>query len=302
MNFDSYRIFYIPKGKGYRKIVTYKDLKQRAYHNAVNRLIYRRILPSKFAKAYSKNRSIVVNARTHMFNDTFICMDIEDFFPSINHKILIRQLFCALNQSRVKKVSKEDCIEIVKSCAISEKGLAVGLIPSPALANLYLKNFDNILYGKLKKMSLDHVLYTRYADDIVISFRGFEDHFCDVKKLVEQTLVPFRLKLNNYKTRKVSFETSNHVRITGISICRREDNFRFLSAGRKRKNELYQMAIKCFENAANISSYEKQRVKGLESFVLSVEGKSYESTYSEGMLVKLKQLGFDSLHDLVRAL
>ena len=62
------------------------------------------------------------------------------------------------------------------------------------------------------------------------------------------------------------------------------------------------MSIRCFECGEKSSALEKQRVKGLESFILSVEGRSYESTYSMGMLAKLKQLGFESLHELIAKL
>ncbi len=47
------------------------------------------------------------------------------------------------------------------------------------LVVVYLKEFDGILYGKLKKLELENVIYTRYADDICISFK---DNDCNHEK------------------------------------------------------------------------------------------------------------------------
>ena len=43
-------------------------------------------------------------------------------------------------------------------------------------------------------------------------------------------------------------------------------------------------------------------IKGNESFILSVEGKEYEKCYSENMKKIIKEYGYDSLHDMIRAI
>ena len=44
------------------------------------------------------------------------------------------------------------------------------------LSNIYLKPFDIQLYNKLKRLKCDNIIYTRYVDDMVISFKKIENH------------------------------------------------------------------------------------------------------------------------------
>ncbi|NFD75842.1 hypothetical protein FC826_03005 [Clostridium botulinum] len=295
--------FYIPKKNGYRKIVTYKDgdNKRREFHQRVARLLYKRILPSKFAKAYIKKRSIIINAKCHMYNDIFLTFDVKDFFQSINHNWMIEKLFYEINLNHKKKVNKVICSQIVKSCSVSRKGLAIGLIPSPVLANIYLKNFDNILYGNLRAMGMNHVIYTRYADDLVISYRGTDIKNIDkIKKIVCENLKKFGLKINDNKCRVIDLNKSNHVKITGINITKEIDNNRKLSVGRKRKDDLYRLAIELAQKSPEErSEYEIGKIRGLQSFVLSVEGKEYEKCYSKNMMTIVNKLGYSTLKDLI---
>ena len=69
--------------------------------------------------------------------------------------------------------------------------------------------------------------------------------------------------------------------------------------GRALKNELFWDAVACYE----IQDMEEiQRLKGLQSIVLSVEKNGYESCYLQGMLSCLSELGFESLKDLIDSL
>lgn len=306
MQNSSLKIRYIPKRRGYRKIVTYKNGEQelRNFHRNVNMLISKRVIQSKFAKAYIKNRSIISNAKEHMYNDIFIMVDIKDFFQSINHTRMTNLLFREINKGNKKTtVTKVTCRKIVESCSISDKGLGVGLVPSPALANIYLKQFDGILYGTLKKMNLENVRYTRYADDMTISYRGISAFSTEIIDTISRLLKRYGLKLNSKKSKIIDLEKSNHVRVTGIIISKGQNNNRVLTVGRKRKNELYQNAIKLVKKEkSNRSESEINRVKGMQSFILSVEGIEYENTYSEGMQKVITDLGYRSLKEMIDSL
>ena len=176
--------------------------------------------------------------------------------------------------------------------------------PSPALANIYLKEFDTKLYAWLKKQEIPRVIYTRYADDITISFKGSSgDHTSTVNQIVEHVeklLGDFYLELNPRKTRIIDLNRSNHVRITGINLVRDEANRRTLTVGRKRKDELFYSAVDALRKGE--SREEILRIKGMQSFVLSVEGEGYEATYSYNMKSIVEQLGFSSLKELIDTL
>ena len=45
-----------------------------------------------------------------------------------------------------------------------------------------------------------------------------------------------------------------------------------------------------------------QKIKGMQSFILSVEGEAYEDSYSSNMKNAIKELGFNSLKELIDSL
>ena len=301
-----YKTFYIPKAKGYRKIVTYISPESALYryHTDACQSLERHIQHSKFAKAYIKHRSIITNAQAHLYNDIFICLDIHNFFQSLNHKKLITVLYHEINKTSRKQFTKEQCEALVKSCSLSHTGISIGLKPSPALANIYLKEFDTKLYAWLKKQNIANVIYTRYADDITISFKTPTEDYNGVAHAIinytMQLLKDFHLELNARKTRIINLNISNHVRITGINLVRDNTNYRKLTVGRKRKDELFFNAIDAYKSQANKEQI--QKIKGMQSFILSIEGEEYEMTYSRNMKEIIEQLGFTSLKSLIDAL
>lgn len=153
-------------------------------------------------------------------------------------------------------------------------------------------------------MDLSNIIYTRYADDIIISFKTDTKNMLietenSIVALVQSLLKRYGLQINKKKSRSYNLNVSNHVRITGVNITKKSDDYRHLSVGRSLKNKLFWDAIDCFENKKLEAI---QTIKGLQSFVLSIEKEGYESCYSEGMLKKIKDLGFFSLKELIDSL
>ncbi|MDM8365043.1 reverse transcriptase domain-containing protein [Bacillus thuringiensis] len=311
MQNEWYKEKYIKRKNKVRKIITYNDESVREKHSQINRILNEKLMFSKFSKAYIKGTSIFYNAKSHMYNDIFICIDIKKIFNNIDHKILLQTLYYELNKTEenVIKYGRVELKKLIEVCSISSKGLPLGLITSPALANIYLKEFDNILYGKLKKLQLNNVIYTRYADDLTISFKYIEDYL-SIKDViineVSKLLKRYRLEMNDKKERIINLNKSNHVRITGVSIVKNVDNYRQISVGRKVKKELFYKAINAYltfqENPSRMDFLEMKRIKGMESFILSIEKNGYESCYSVGMMRQLEELNFNNLHDLINSL
>lgn len=294
---------YIRTKNKIRKIITYKeDGELRRYHESVVKYLNENTNNSIFAKAYVPHASIYKNAQAHMYNDIFIKMDIKDFFPSINHKYLAECLYFEINKS--SQISRRECYEIVRKCSVGSKGLPLGLVSSPALANLYLKEFDGLLYGKIKKMGLKNPIYTRYADDMVISFQGMPD-LCEITQLIQREvqslLRKFHLTLNERKTEVFNLDCSNHVRITGVSITKSADDYRHISVGRKLKNEIFWSAINMYDQEAKDYA-QIARLKGMYSFVLSIEKNGIEACYSERMRQMITERGYENLRQMINAL
>jgi len=134
-----------------RKIITYKENGElRKYHESVAKFLMDNVIDSKFAKAYIPKSSIYKNAEAHLYNDVFVKLDIKNFFPSINHKYLAERIYFEINKNT--QISRKECYDIVQKCSVGNKGVPLGLVTSPALANIYMKEFDCILYGKIKKL------------------------------------------------------------------------------------------------------------------------------------------------------
>ena len=300
------RISYIKTKNKLRKIVSYRsnDCELRKYHQQINDFLEQRFIPSIFSKGYVKGRSIYDNAQAHMYNDYFIMLDIKDFFYNICHKQLSSKLFYEINITQANQISQKECNDIVSACSVSKRGIPLGFITSPLLSNVYLKEFDGIFYGKLKQMALSNVIYTRYADDLTISFKTD----CTVKlpdtewlivSTADSILKRYGLHLNGHKTRSYNLYVSNHVRITGINVIKDQSGYRSLTIGRSIKKQLYWDALRCLESKDGELI---QHVKGIQSFIISVEKQGYEDCYSSAMKGRLSDLGYKSLKQLIDAL
>lgn len=295
---------YIKTKNKIRKIVTYKEGENplRKKHEQISEYLSKECKSSLFAKAYIEHSSISKNAKAHMYNDIFLFFDVKDFFPSINHQYLTEQLYKELKKRN--SVTINSCSKLVKMCSVYDKGLPLGLVTSPILSNIYMKEFDNVLYGKLKKLMLENVIYTRYADDIVISYKSSEVSdgiIRKIKECVKLCLKRVHLTSNEKKERVYHIKRGGHVRVTGVNIVCDENNYRSLSVGRKKKDRLYYDALK-YICEQKTDSTEGLKIKGYESFVLSVEGMGYEDCYSEKMKEVIRELGFSSLHELIKGI
>ena len=300
------KIRYIRTKNKTRKLVTYRsnECALRVKHEKINQFIVERFIPSIFTKGYVKNRSIFHNALAHLYNDYFIMLDIKDFFPHICHKQLADKLFYEMNLISTGQISRKECNELVDLCSISSRGLPLGFITSPILSNVYMKEFDNIFYGKLKLLGLKNIVYTRYADDMTISFQYLGilppiDTQAQIVNIAVELLSKYGLQLNHRKTRAYNLNLSNHVRVTGVNITKKLDNTRKLTVGRSVKCKLYWDAIKCLETK---DCDQIAHVKGMQSFILSIEKNGYEGCFSEGMLQQVHNHGFKTLKELIDSL
>ncbi|MGG0666999.1 reverse transcriptase domain-containing protein [Lederbergia citrisecunda] len=315
MNKENFQIKRIRRKGKVREIVIYRSDMIRAKHTNIKNFLEENLVFSKFTKAYTKNSSIYNNAKAHMYNDVFIKIDIEKFFNNIDHKILLNTLYKQLNIDKDnKEIGKLEVANLINLCSIYKKGLPLGLVTSPILSNIYLKEFDNILYGKLKKMHLKNIIFTRYADDITISFKNTESpnkEYIDelyrcIINLVGKLLKKYKLKINHQKVKLINLDTSNHVRITGVNIIKINGNYRKLSVGRNKIRDLYFDAIELVgKNKSELSNkdyYKIRQIKGMESFILSIEKKGYEFALSQGMRNIIKEFGYNSLSELISKL
>lgn len=219
----------------------------------------------KNSYGFEKNKNIKMNADVHKNGKYFFKTDIEKFFDSFDLGMIKKTTSYALKlniesiEKRIKKEFKGYNLEILYDAKntlnklqkkeknmynlnmivalLSYNGkLATGSPASPALANLYMRPFDNKVNVWLKNLEVktgQKFNYTRYADDICISSdKKIPDK---VSTYIDKTLKKFKLKMNAEKT---VFQTNKAKNvITGINVTPEG----YLTVGKNKKIEFKQM-------------------------------------------------------------
>ena len=101
---------------------------------------------------FRRGRSPVTNAQAHVGRRFTLCMDLKDFFDTVTEDKLRGRL------------SKEEIAQVIVDGAARQ-----GLPTSPAVANLAAVPMDKAILKLAKKQGWD-IVYTRYADDLSLSF------------------------------------------------------------------------------------------------------------------------------------
>jgi RNA-directed DNA polymerase len=157
-----YSGFTIPKNDGGSRTIHapsegLKALQRRVLHRLLNPLP---IHPA--ATGFVPGRSIVHNARPHLGQGVVINIDLADFFPSIAAE-RVRKAFCGLGWNK-------QAADILTNLCTYEGRLPQGAPTSPAISNLACRRLDARLAALAKK---EGGQFTRYADDITVSFPKF---------------------------------------------------------------------------------------------------------------------------------
>ena len=155
-----YTKFSIPKKHGGHRVISApaKPLKfaQRKLQKALD-VIGK---PSSIACGFVSGKSIIDHAGAHRRKRWVLCIDLKDFFPSINFG-RIRGLFLAPPFNFNVEVAT--CLA---QLCIHENALPQGAPTSPTLSNIIAMALDRALKEVCRNSKCD---VTRYADDICIS-------------------------------------------------------------------------------------------------------------------------------------
>ena len=201
---DLYTEFRIPKKSGgYRTLdAPSPELKelQREILNFLSKDC--KTLPHNAAHAFVKNRNCKTAMQVHQRNSSrwFLKIDIKDFFANCDEEKIKEKLkrIYPLNFFTERQIRW-----IVHTCTLAGK-LPQGAPTSPILSNLYMLDFD---YTLTKQLGTDYV-YTRYADDMLISSRIKFD-YVSIVDVVATYLADEGMHLNHTKTRFGSSNGSN---------------------------------------------------------------------------------------------
>ena len=221
-----YTEYSIPKNSGgYRLISAPSDELKRLQSDIYTTLIKYGAYAHDAAFAYVKDRTCLSALQRHQNKKTkwFYKFDLKDFFPSCTTAFLQKQLsqvypFCIL---------EPDVLNALIKYATYKNALPQGSPLSPLLSNMVMVPFDWAMYYSIRHFN---GVYTRYADDIQISF-PFKKQLSFVEHIIKGHL-PEGLILNYDKSRCGSNSGHNY----NLGLMLNKDNK--ITIGHKKKMEL----------------------------------------------------------------
>jgi len=140
--------------------------------------------------------------------ETVIDVDLANFFGTIDHQILMEMLKIKIKDTKFLRYISRMCKAGVLAegeLIVSEEGVAQGSCCSPALSNVVAHYvIDMWIEDTVKPLTTGKIEMFRYADDLIICCR-YERDAIKVKTALAKRLAKYKLKLNEDKTKLVSF-------------------------------------------------------------------------------------------------
>lgn len=212
---ELYYEFHIPKKSGgLRKI----DAPNDELMNALRKL--KTIFENDFgalyhtsAFAYIRGRSTIDAVKRHQLNESkwFAKYDLSNFFGSTTLEFVLSMFSMVYPFSEIMKypAGRENLAKALE-LAFLDGGLPQGTPISPLITNIMMIPVDFKLSNGLRDFNRQHFVYTRYADDFIISSR-YDFSFREIEKYVCDTLASFAapFTIKSEKTRYGSSAGSN---------------------------------------------------------------------------------------------
>ena len=224
----------IRNNKKERELIKYSESDYgqiaRLLHQHMDDIFRKKYKHSDFSYAYHKGRSIKDCVECHIGSNDFIKLDIKNYFGSISQDVVCKKM---MNDFNIDRRYKDTLDAILSICFVDGK-LPLGLTLSPIISDYYLFDFDNEI-GKMCKDK--NLIYTRYADDIMVSSSCeiTDDLYEEIMSKITNLLNQLKLKLNKNKCIHVNFQNNKtFVKYIGVSIVKGiEGQKNYLSVGKK---------------------------------------------------------------------
>jgi len=269
-----YYTFYIPKQNGKNRRI---DAPEDELMAALRRL--KLILDVEFfypfhtaAFAYVPHRSTVKLMQKHQANKSnwFGKLDFSNFFGSITPEFVMQMLRMIYPFSELFLIEggREE-LQTALDFAFLNGGLPQGTPVSPMLTNILMVPFDHKMSKEIDDVCGSNMVYTRYADDIILSSR-YEFDIKEVEKYINDNLAHFNapMHLNTDKTRYGSRAGQNW----NLGLMLNKDNE--ITVGNNNHRHFKTMLrnyAKCVSTGDPWPLDEVQHVLGLYSYYDSVE-------------------------------
>lgn len=265
--------------KAFRRI----DAPKQELSNALYQLKY--IFEEEFgalyhtsAFAYVKHRSTIDAVKRHQANESkwFGKYDLSNFFGSTTVEFIMSMLSMIFPFSEVVKFpSGRDNLEKALSLCVLHGVLPQGTPISPTITNIMMIPIDHTLSNTLRDFEKNSFVYTRYADDFIISSK-YTFNFRNIGQLIIKTLEEFNapFTLNQEKTRYGSSAGSNW----NLGVVLNKDNN--ITVGYKKKRQFQAMLSSYVMDKLNGHPWIKsdvQTMEGYRNYYRMVEGDTIDA-------------------------
>lgn len=275
-----YETFHIPKKSGgLRRIDAPKPELMNALRNL--KTIFEEDFHALYhtsAFAYVKNRCTVDAVKRHQKNNSkwFGKLDLHDFFGSTTLDYVIKMFSMVFPFSEIVKFPNGEA-ELRKALdlAFLNGGLPQGTPVSPLITNVMMIPVDYKIANAFRDFDKQRFIYTRYADDFIISSKvDFDVH--RVEKLVVDTLHEFGapFTINESKTRYGSSAGRNW----NLGVMLNKDNE--ITVGHKKKRQFQSMLYNYITDKRKGISWPRediQTMQGLHSYYRMVEPETIDA-------------------------
>lgn len=193
-----FNVFQIPKATGGFRTIKAPDDALKDHYTRIAKMLQidLKMLTHNNAYAYVTERSTVDAIKQHQANTSqyFLKVDVEKFFDNCTPMMISTQL------QKIHPLNHHTTLcDNLADFATLDNGLPQGTPLSPILTNLIMIPFDYQFSQWCKEHNL---IYTRYADDLIISSKEsfkFKTIIEKINKILEKE--NYGLTINNNKTR-----------------------------------------------------------------------------------------------------
>ena len=279
------KIFRINKRSGGFREIFHPSKKLKTIQYWLIHSVFSQIPVHDASMAYRDGVSILHNANLHRSSRFFLKMDLKDFFPSISFNDFIPILRDWHSNAKPDWVLNREAEQLIKRvCFYKNDRLAIGYPSSPTISNIVMGEFDSKVSALVVNEKYGKVIYTRYADDLVLS-TDKKGACAEIKRelyaLIRETVSP-NISVNHHKT-KFGSSTGGSASVTGLKIC--ADGH--ITIHRKQKDHIRLL----------LNLYRKGRL-GLEEEKSLLGHLSYCHYVAPGFYTKISKKYFREIHEL----
>lgn len=230
------------------------------------------------AFAYVKKRCTVDAVKRHQQNNSkwFAKLDLHNFFGSTTPEFVMSMFSMVFPFSEVIKTQRgRDALRTALELAFLDGVLPQGTPISPLITNVMMIPVDFKLTKALRDFNKQRFIYTRYADDFIISSQ-YDFNVRDIEELVCDVLKGFGapFSINESKTRYGSSAGRNW----NLGVMLNKDNE--ITVGNKKKRQFQSMLYNYITDKKNGIAWNREDLmvmQGLHSYYRMVEERAIDA-------------------------